>query len=240
MPRKYLALTFLLLPLCVSAADDQASPEGAWKGEGELGFTSISGNSEAENLNARLGLVRQTGAWKHAVTLEAVRAETDSELSADYRRLREKSEYALGEHSYTYGSLRYEDDEFSGYDYEFSLVVGVGRRFIDRDDRRLDLAVGAGARRSEESDSGDTLDEGILSGDLIYEQKVGDNAWFSEKMLLEAGEDNTYFESETALSTKINASLAAKISYPVKRNSSVPSGTDNTDRITTVSLVYGF
>jgi putative salt-induced outer membrane protein len=231
---------YLLLPLQAFAADDAAPPGGAWKGEGELGFTSISGNSDAENLIARLGAVYEARAWKHAATLEAVRAETDGELSADYARLREKSEYSLGEHSYTYGQLRYEDDEFSGYDYRVSLSFGLGNRFIDREDRRLDLAAGVGARRSEESDSGDTVDEGILSGDLVYEQKIGDTARFSERMLVEAGEDNTYFESETALSTKINDSLAAKVSYLVKRNSSVPPGNDRTDRITTVSLVYAF
>ena len=59
-------------------------------------------------------------------------------------------------------------------------------------------------------------------------------------MLLDAGDENTYFESETALSTKIDDSLAAKISYLVRRNSSPPPDTEKSDRITTVSLVYGF
>ena len=235
-----LAFTCALLSLHIQAANDETATEKIWKGEGELGFTSVSGNSDAENLNARLGIAVESGAWKHAGSIEAVRAETDGETSADYLRLREKSEYSIGEHSYIYGQFRYEDDEFSGYEYRTSLIVGIGQRLIDLETRRLDISAGIGSRHSEESESGDRIDEGILSGELFYEQKVGDNARFIEKILLETGDENTYFESETALSTKISDSLAAKVSYLVKRNSSPPPDTEKIDRITTVSLVYGF
>lgn len=238
--RNCLAFTLTILPLQLFAVGDEDPAAAAWSGEGELGFTSIAGNSEAENLNARLGITRNVDAWKHALTVEAVRAETDGELSTNYARLREKSEYSLGVDSYAYGQLRYEDDEFSGFDYRASLTAGYGRRVLDDERQRLDLSAGIGMRRSKETDSGDGADDTILGGDLIYEYRFSDTAAFSAELLVEDGDENTYFESNTALKTRINDSLAAKISYLVKRNSSVPSGSEKTDRISTVSLLYEF
>jgi len=51
---KKLALILLLVPLVLNAADEVEPTPSGWKGEGELGFTSTSGNSDTENLNARL------------------------------------------------------------------------------------------------------------------------------------------------------------------------------------------
>ena len=236
-----LFLIGLLCPLILHAAEtDTGQPAGVWKGEGELGYSSTSGNSDSENLNASLGLTREANNWKHSVALQSLKAKTDGETSVDRFDLRGRSEYGLSERSYLYGQLRYEDDEFSGYDYQTSATVGAGSRFIDTDSHHLDASAGLGFRRVKSSADGKTDDEGIIGADLSYEYVISESASLSERLLVESGDQNTYSESETALKTRISGALAAKISYLVKHNSEVPAGIENTDRYVTVSLVYGF
>lgn len=240
MLHRLLLIWVLCPPILYAAESTTEQPTGEWKGEGELGFSSTSGNTESENLNANLGLSRQTENWKHSISLEAFRAKTDGETNVDLLELRERSEYGLSERSYAYGQLRYEDDEFSGYDYQTTVTVGAGSRFVESERHRLDASAGVGIRRVKDSASGDSDDEGIVGADLIYQYTISETASLNERLLLEAGEDNTYSESETALVTRISGALSARFSYLVKHNSTVPPGIEKTDRFVTVSLVYAF
>jgi hypothetical protein len=43
-----------LLPSLLPAADESSETEGLWTGQGELGFTATSGNTDSEKLNASL------------------------------------------------------------------------------------------------------------------------------------------------------------------------------------------
>lgn len=238
---RLLLLVSLLCPSILLAAETPAEqPAAAWKGEGELGFSSTSGNANAENLNASLGLSYEAGEWKHSLTLESLRAKTDGETSVDRFLFRERSEYALGEKSYGYGQLRYEEDEFSGYDYQASATLGAGSRLLETGGHLLDASAGLGVRGSRSSSDGETDNEGIVGADLAYEYTISEAATLSERFLLESGSANTYSESETSLRTRINGSLSAKMSYLVKHNSRVAPGIENTDRFVTVSLVYSF
>jgi len=230
----------LLLPMVTQAADEIDTSNGVWSGKGALGYTSTSGNTDSTNLNANLQVGYEILRWKHSLQVAVIWAETDSDKSADSKSVRERTEYSLGEKSYTFGQARYEDDKFSGYDYQASIVAGFGSRFIDNETQLLDLSVGAGYRQSKEDESGDTEGGIIATTDLKYEYRFNENATFSETALIETGSDNTYMESETALINRINGNLYSKISYLVKHNTDVPDDTDKTDTITSISLVYEF
>jgi len=95
-------------------------------------------------------------------------------------------------------------------------------------------------RRTRSSIDGKTENGAILGADLAYEYTISESATLSERLLLESGDENTYTESETALKTRIKGSPSAKLSYLVKHNSTVPAGIENSDHLTTISLVYGY
>ncbi len=227
-----------ILHTSVALAQDAATP--VWQGEGELGYTAASGNTDSKNLNASLGISRETGAWKHSASLDLVQAEADDEDSADSRVFRARSEHAFGEHSYLFGATRYEDDRFSGFDFQASLTAGAGHLFVDSERHRFEASAGLGFRRLRDAVSRDDEDDAIATAEAKYEYRISENATLSENLLIETGEENTYSESETALTTRINGNLSLKLSYLYKRNSDVPEDTDKTDELVTVSLVYGF
>jgi putative salt-induced outer membrane protein len=238
MPMKFLLILFIFSST-LSAAEDEAAA-GGWTGEGALGFISTSGNTESENLNASLGIAKELELWKHSVSIEAIRSETDDVVSAESTELKGRSEYKFSEKSYAFGQLRYEEDEFSGYDSQTSLAFGAGSRFIENEQHLLDLSAGLGYRSLEDSVTNETEEDGIVTADLIYEYNISETAKFSQTLSIESGDENTHTESETALKTSIAGNFSSKISYLVKLNSDVPADTDKTDSILSVTLVYGF
>ena len=211
-----------------------------WKGEGELGYTTTSGNTDSESLNTKLSIAKEHEKWRHKAAVEILKSSTDSVTSADRFVFTEKTEYQFGEKAYSFVSLRYEDDEFSGFVYQSSVSVGYGSRFIETDAHVLDASAGIGYRRTKDVLTMLVHEDGILKVEGNYKYTISDSAVFSEDILIEAGEENTHSESVTALKTKINGNLSSKISYAVKRNSNVPVGTEKTDTVTTVSLIYSF
>lgn len=234
------SLSLCLLPMFLHAADNPDSGQGRWFGEGALSFTSSSGNTDSENLNANLNINRETPIWKHKTALESLKSEADGDTSADSLVFTHRSEYTVSKRSYAFGQLRNEDDDFAAFSYQTSLTIGFGTRLTSKPKHNLDLSLGTGYRKSKNSDTGKTTEEAILSSTVNYEYKISETTALTEAFLIETGDENTYTESRTSLRTRINDKLATRMSYLIKHNSEVPSDTDSTDRIVSISLVYSF
>jgi len=58
--------------------------------------------------------------------------------------------------------------------------------------------------------------------------------WF----LVETGSDNTYLQNDIGLEVSINGALALRLGYQVRHNSDVLPGTEKTDTLATVGLIY--
>lgn len=225
----------ILLPALLAGV---SHAEAAWTGEAEFGLVVTRGNSETETVNFRLAVENDRERWRHRGRLEAVKAADKDETTAERYLLEANTNYKLNEHAYVFGNLRYDVDRLSGFDFQLSETIGYGRRWT-RGTKILELEGGAGARQTR-LDDGERDDEGILRGALRFRWAFSRNAEFREEFLVESGETNTLTESVTSLKTNIIGSLAMKLALTLKRNSDVPVGTENTDTLTSVNLVYGF
>ncbi|MEN8220218.1 MAG: DUF481 domain-containing protein [Pseudomonadota bacterium] len=225
----------LLLGTQIAVAEDSG-----WKGEGEFGFTQTSGNSETQSFVAKLALSYQLTSWKHEAQIEALRSEDDSVLSAERYELNLQSNYLLSEKSYLFGKLRYEEDSFNGYDYQASLIFGYGHQFIDTERTGLKLEAGIGWRQGELKIITESNDETVGFLGVSFRHKIGSHSEFTQEFQVEGGSNNIYSESDTGFKVNIMENLAMKLSLLVKNNSDVLSGTEKTDTITAVTLVYNF
>ena len=226
-----------MMALGVRSAPLQAEP---WSGKGELGLVLARGNSDADTVNAKLEMARQTDAWKNAFTLAALRASNDGERNAERYAASWQTDFRFSPESYWYNGARYEDDRFSGFDYQASLTPGLGHRFIDEDELKIFGQAGVGYRRLENSLTGESGDSVIFSGELRYEQRLTETTSLRNKLLVEAGESNTFVANELALEVKINSRLSLAAGLGVRHNTDPPAGRDKTDTLTTLNLVYGF
>lgn len=232
-----LAVVAISLPLSTVHAQDKT--DGGWNGEGELGFLRTSGNTDSQSLTAKLGVGFNEAQWRHAAKLEATTKDDQGETTAERYYAAAKSDYKLSEHSYLYGAVDYEEDHFSGYEYRANESIGVGYRVIDQPQLTLDLEAGPGARQSK-LDTGESDNEATLRLGANFGWTISPTATFTEELSSTIGEESTTTRSLTALSTKINAVFAMKLSYLYKHTTDVPVGFDATDSELAATLVYSF
>ncbi|GAB4188152.1 MAG: hypothetical protein Tsb002_14230 [Wenzhouxiangellaceae bacterium] len=234
------AVMMITTPVVVMAQDEADEADGPWSGTGELGFVLSRGNSDTETLNANAEVVYDPDRWKHQFRVEWLRASNDGDTTAKRFTAALNSDYELDQRSYLFGALRYDDDEFSGFNYQGTIALGYGRILIDNDRHHLTVEAGPGLRISEPVDTGETETDLIARGQVDYKWTLSDNANLTNQFLIESGSDNTFFENKLALNTGITDTLGLKLGVSVRRNSNVPVGRKQTDYLTTANLVYQF
>lgn len=235
----------LAISLCIQVAVAEDTPETPWTGEGELGLTLTTGNTEIRNLATKLAVGYKLPLWEHTLKLNALRAEDDTELTAESYGLKLQSNYDLfkEEEKYLFGKFRYEKDRFSGYEYQSSLLFGYGHRVFDTEDRglKLEAGIGIGHHQINFFEQAQDADQQVIGYvGLNYRQKIGAHSEFTQELKVEGGSENVYSESLSGFKVSVTQKVALKLSLLVKNNSDVPLDTEKTDTVTAVTLVYGF
>ena len=213
---KNLIISSILLLFTILAQAEE-KPASKWSGEAELGYLKTTGNTQTESLHAKGKLVNERKKWKHTG----------------------KSDYNIDDLSYLFIALSYDNDEFSGYDYQATGTVGYGYHIIKKETLKLDLEAGVGARQSK-LNAGTSNSEGVIRGAADLAWVISKTSTFTQFLSVEAGEDNTISRSVTALKMEIIGNLAAKLSHTIKHSSDVPAGIEKTDTESVVTLVYSF
>ncbi len=234
--RLALVVTALAMPFSSMAQEEE---EGPWSGRATLGYLATSGNTENSTLNSGFELGYKIGKWQHIATLKAINSSEEDTTTAEAYEAGLKSERNLTDKDFLFGKLDWRKDRFSGFDTQFSQVVGYGRRLIKTDRHTLNAEIGAGARQSERQD-GTEEDEAVFNGGLYYNWAFSETAAFSQDLTTEVGADNTYSESITKVSAQLLGNFALVASYTIKHNSDVPAGTEKKDNYTALSLEYAF
>lgn len=249
-----LFLLALLLPTA-AAARELAQTPGGWTGTGELGLAMARGNTRSESLNTRLRFSREEARWKNGFNLSALRsrAEVDGDFNGDGV---EESRYETSANRYDLGGStayrfnarnhvsangRYERDDFSSYDYQGTVAIGFGSRFIDTDRTKFSGEIGPGYRRARTSQDGQLQSSLIGRGLLDLRHQLTDNTELFNTLLVESGQDNTFAQNDLGLSVAMNERFALKAGLQARHNTEVEdSTTRRTDTLTTVNLVYTF
>lgn len=219
-----------------------------WTGQMEAGLVIASGNTETETVNARISLENEIDAWKHMVGGSALYASDDLGTTAQRWEIFGQSDYNFSDKSFWFGAIRYEQDEFSGFEYQATASSGLGRKFIETDVTDFRGTVGVGYKFFETRDAfddagvlieeGDSDSEVVFRGTLDLEHQFTESTSLIDKFIVESGADNTYVENALSLQVKMTDVLALAVGYSVRHNTDPPVGFEETDTLTTVNLVY--
>lgn len=226
-------------PVATAPAEPAAEKTSIWKGEAELGFVSATGNTDTQSTNAKFSVENDRIYWNHLLQLQALRAKDRDSITADRIEAFYRSLYKVSKKDYIFGSLKYEDDRFSGYDQRTTEIVGYGRKFYDREIFKLDAEIGIGARQADLTDNTQTDEVIVRLGSHAF-WALSKTSSYKQEVFIERGDENTFSESSSELKVRINASLALKLSLSIKHNSDVPATKKKTDTLTAVTLVYDF
>ena len=231
----------LLLAGSVYAQDEEEVLDTSWSGVGEFGFVSTSGNTDTESLNLRLEFVKQTENWRYRLGGTALSASKNGDKDAERYTAEFQADRKINDVSYLFGVYRYDADKFGAYDPQQSVTLGYGRQLMKSDSHELTGEIGVGYKKSEVRDTGVSSSEVI--GRLLLDDTwvITPSTTWSNRLLVEAGSDNTFTQFNTALVVAMNERLALKLGYEIRNNTDIPvSVAEKTDTTTTMNLVYNF
>jgi len=240
--RTLLVITTLFIAgptLAHEEEEEEVEAASPLEGNIKLGFLSTTGNTETTTMNSGFAASYTLERWKHQASAAAIYSEDDNITTAEAYEAAWTSGWDLTDRDYLFGRLNWRKDRFGGFNTQFSQTVGYGRKILTGEVHTLTADVGAGARQSEDQ-LGVTTEEFIAAGNLAYKWQFSDTAEFNQTFVVEAGDENTFSESVSSVSTKLIGAFQLVASYTIRNNSDVPVGTEKTDTFTAISLQYDF
>jgi putative salt-induced outer membrane protein len=221
---------------CMATTGAQA----AWKGKGEAGLVFARGNTQTDSVNLKLEMSHEVDRWKHALDMAALRANSAGLATAKRYQAGWQSNYNFSDRGFYFGGLRYENDKFSGFDYQANATAGVGYKFINTEKVKLTGQAGVGYRRLKNALSGATAGDMIGTAGFSYENQLNASTKVVDKFRLETGSNNTLLGNFLGLEVKMSQKLALSVGLDVRTNSKPPGTLKKTDTLTTANLVYAF
>jgi putative salt-induced outer membrane protein len=243
------------LAASVVLADDAppVPPPQGWSGKGQAGYVMSRGNTDSDSANAKLDLADTIGDWKHLIHLEGLYGRSADITSAERWAAELQTNYQYTPRAYVFGALHYLADEFSGFQYQGDVSVGVGYKFLATASDKLAAQVGAGYRRLRPevliTDAAGAVIEripGESAGNLIatagfdYEHDFNASTKLTDKYLIDSGAGNTQMENDLALVVNMSKKLALSAGFTFQENSQPPAGLQKVNTLTTLNLVYAF
>lgn len=218
---------------------------------GEFGLVVAAGNTNTSTITAKINTSQELQHWSYQIISDALYKRSSSLIegekvdatSAQKLFLSSQLDYKLRDPNnrvFIYGE--YEDDRFSGFDYQTSIAAGWTSRLWRDDISELKYSIGPGYAVSKFETVKNIPDEQslIVRAAFEYKHKFNKQATFRQFVSTEAATDSTKTKSETSLSTKINGSLAMKLTFVVNHDTGVSQDTEELDTETAVTLVYQF
>ncbi len=214
----------------------------------EAGAIVARGNSDNESFNAKVEVSREWESWKQAFGASAVYAADPTGTTGQRWDVRSQTDYKFHSQGFSFASVRYERDRFSGFEYQSSLGMGLGWRFYDDPRTKLIAQVGLGYRRLRTRSSlaedeatvipGEDQDALVQQAKLAFERGLNENTRLLNETLVESGVDNTSVRNDLSLQVKVLGSLALAVGYSVRYNTYPPEEFATTDTLSTLNLVY--
>lgn len=247
---RYLLALLLLANSHAYADDDDDTPNlppSPLSTEIELGYQSLSGNSDSQSLNTRLGLTYVKNQFRHSGEAKYLLVNKDGEEDKRKGSLELQSDMKINERAYLLGNANYTDDRYGPYFVDFTLATGMGYQLLRRETVLMEVEAGPGYRHQEpnldEIDDDDiilpeTVDELIIRASTKVTWKPLKNVELNLRLTGIAGNSNSTLESEINLTSSVTEHIAIKISSSQKYNSWVPDGLKNKDSTITVNLLF--
>ena len=253
MAKSMWCCTFVTLLVSLAAAPIRVSaqavvPATGTQARAEGGAILSRGNSDNESFNAKFNVEREWRRWKQAFGTSGVYAADSGGATGQRWDVRGQTDYKFLSHGFSFLSGRYEDDRFSGFEYQTAFSFGLGWRFFDNETTTLIAQAGGGYRRLRTRDSmaddGLTVVPGQRQEDLVgqgrveFEHALNDRTRVRDQLLVESGAENTQVRNDISLQVRIINSLALAVGYSVRYNTHPPAGFETTDTLSTLNLVY--
>jgi len=253
---KHISAAVVCSALAMSSAHAQDSSESliqGWSGSATLGANSISGNSEASNINAGIRLGKTVGKWEHLVFGSYFKGDATvlvDQLDADGNPVTQllsngdtvtlqraiksgnSDRLAVGyqpkfywrPRTYFFGIIDYEQDKPANIKLGARQLIGVGHKFFSNASGFLSAEAGLGNKTTEVV-AGEDASGGAAYLGANYLNRINENVTFDANLRADIGGDNTYTEIGLGLAFKLSERMAVKLAHQTRGNSDIKNPT---------------
>lgn len=217
-------------------------PVPVWKGGLGAGLALTSGNTDTSSFNVTFEAVRDP---KTSTILRFdgryLRASDQGEATVDRTLLGARVERKLSTRAFLFGEARYQRDVFKDVEYLISPLAGLGLKLVDGERTALSLDAALGGAFEKLSDR-DATSSGALQATQTFQQKLSENARFTEKAAALWKLDDfgdAYYRVEAALSTKLTTKAELKLGYALDYKTRPPQPSlKKADSSLTAAIVF--
>jgi len=230
------------------AQDTGQSLIQGWSGQATFGASSISGNTDANNINAGIRLGKTVGRWEHLMFGSYFKGESTQLVekrdangnpvtlsvngedvqvftqvvngNSDRLSIGYKPRYYWRPRTYFFGIVDYEKDKPANIELGARQLIGVGHKIFSDPSGFLSVEAGLGNKSIKQVFGNDINGASAYFG-ASYLNRVTDSVTFNADFRADLGSDNTYTEIDLGLAFKLSRRLAVKISHQTRGNSDI-------------------
>lgn len=210
-----------------------------WHGEGQIGASHSSGNSNSTGLSGGLALSRKGLHWTYKFRGRADYQRSNGQTTAEKFLVEVEPQYRISDRAFAFGLGRWERDRFQGYSARWTASGGLGYTLLDDESLSLDVNAGPAFRQTQLVGGGSSSQLSALTG-LDFGWQLTPQLRLTEKASTLVGQGNMTISSLTAVSAKFSDKFSARLGYSVDIDTQPPPGARRTDTVSRFTLVYGF
>ena len=222
-----------------------------WSGKGEGGLVISRGNSDATSVNAKIDATETDGDWKNVMSALALYGRNATFATAQRIEARYELDHKISERAFAFAAAHADKDLFEGFDYQATVSLGGGYKFVDRDSLKFAGTLGLGYRRLRPQElikapdgavidriNGDAEGDVVATGGLSLDYQATKTTKLVDKLLVESGKNNTAVGNDFAVQVTMSDRLALSVGYAIRYNTDPAPGTKKLDQLTTANVVY--
>ncbi len=210
-----------------------------WHGEGELGASKVTGNTDTTDIAIGIRLTKDGLKWAHKFNVTGDYQHAQGVAGVDKYLAGYEANYKFNAQLFLFGLLQWDRDHFAGFNNRVTESAGLGYNIFHTPKLRWDVTLGPAFRQIDQVIGPMQHDvEARLATRLTW--NISDATIFTEEMSFYIGGGNSTSQATTAITTKLIDALAARASFNIKKETAPGSGFKKTDTASRVTLVYGF
>ena len=229
------------LSLALLSAPNLASAQ--LSGNGELGFSDSTGNTDSTALYAALKMNYELDDFVLKSLLEAsYKSEDDVQTEERYiLDLQGNQFYTQDKSYYSFLGARFEKNKFEDIELETTVSLGLGKRLYQTDATKLTGELGLGHQNTDFVSSGTSSESQTVGlGKLDFSHQWNAQVTLLQDVSVRSGSEQTKWESNSGVKVKVAQKANLKLSYKYRHNDNPAPGTEKTDTQTLLTLTYDF
>jgi len=218
----------------------EGRPQG-FSGSFALRGIASSGNTDSVDIGAGANLSYVTGLNGFELDLNYVYGEDDGVENEESLYYGFQYTREINQRLYGFGKVQGSVDQFSSFESDVFVSLGVGYRVINTPTTQWSLQGGPGYRFADLSNVASAdISEAAIGVSSDFARRLSDTMFLTNDTDVIASDADTAILNDLALSVAMTDTLSLRTSVLTEYHSNPEPGFDNTDNTFGVALVYSF